>query len=228
MTFPSDLEKIQTISFQAYESPDFVQNLIDYEDAVKSGALVGGLIQLPLPASLEDNLSHTWNINHGAGNGQYAAIGADVSNKLISNVSNTAGTIIDKAAEMGGGHFDPNYFYSYVETRPREFSYSINIIPKNSSESGEISKIIKHFKKYSSPTTKNTMVSTFVWKMTLGNSLLSDSMKLGEKRWALSSVNTNYTGAGSSLFFEDGYSKQINLSLVFQEITTMYSKDWGE
>jgi len=226
MTFPSDIDPIQVIAFQAYDSPDFVQNLSDFENAQKSGALKGDVVQLPLPANLEDVLNHTWNINHGAGAGSLAGQGADVAKGFLSSMSMTLSQAIDTGVSMGGKHFDPNYFYSYVETQPRQFNYSINIIPKNSDESKTVAAIVKHFKKYSSPNTKAIMVSTHVWGMSVNNSLLSDSLKLSKKRWALTSVGTNYTGAGSSLFFEDGYPKQINLSLTFQEITTMYSNDW--
>jgi len=221
--WPANLEEKQKMTFGINEMPNQAQDLINYISANTNSKPIDVII-LPLPPQMEDTMTHTWDKSKGL-----VAAGTTT----VVDLAKGAGSrfhldgVIDSAQNKYGAIPDPNFFYAYQGSDPRSFSYSINMIPNNAEEAALISKIIFMFKKYSSPK-KGKAVKNFAWKITVANKKISNLLNFSVNPWALTSVTTNYTGAGSSLFFEDGNPKQINLSLTFQEIATVYSEQWKE
>ena len=220
-TWPTDLKSDQKIGFGWADMPDQMQNITDYRAASTSGA-PGGVIFLPLPAQIEDNLSHTWNKTKGMGSATLQK-GLDL---VKGGVDALSGGLATAFMDATGQHLDPNFFYTYQYTEPRVFTYSVNMIPKNAQEAETISIIVKLFKTFSSPR-RGTFVKNYKWGIEISNPAMKEMTKFDKNPWALTSVTTNYSGAGSALFFDDGNPKQINLTLVFQEMQTMYDSDWA-
>lgn len=222
-TWPADLKSDQNIVFMPSPMPDQMQNLTNYKDAASKPGGPLDIIMLPMPAQIEDTMSHTWNKTKGL----KASVLNMGKNLLVGAADKFSGGAASTYLDATGQHLDPHFFYTYQFSDPRTFNYSINMIPKNSGESSSIQKIVKIFKKYSSPTTQGgTFVKNFHWAIIPNNSAILDMTKFDKKAWALTNVTTNYTGAGSALFFDDGNPKQINLTLTFQEMETIYSEDW--
>ena len=229
--FPQDLlndEPNHAIGFAFGLLEKQVEKTKDYKEKVDPKGGLIGIHFLPLPANIEDSSSHDWERKEGLGsqmiNKGAAALGSAVGSK--SNILAGGVDIIKTAADVNGFKTDPNYTYVYQGSAPRSFNYSVNMIPRNAGEASAIQTIIKDFKKYSSPEKSSTNIRNSYWQIEIINLKLKEMTKFDAKAWALTSVTTNYTGAGSALFFEDGMPKQINLSLVFQEIETIYREDW--
>jgi len=214
--FPSDLKEENTIIFSYAQMPSTKQQTIDYS-SLRINFNPIGAIALPLPANMEETSTHNYDLTDGLTNKALNAVG-DFIAKSASAVS--------VAKDSLGASLDPHFFQAYINTQPRSFSYNINMIPRNKAEANQIMNIILAFKKYSSPISSGLFLRNHMWAITINNKQLAKATKFDVKMFALASVTTNYTGAGSALFYKDGMPKQINLSINFVEQGTMYENDW--
>jgi hypothetical protein len=216
----------QIIGFAYGNLKNQAEEIKDYKQKSNPKGGILGINYLPLPANIEDSSTHDWERKESF-SAQLMNYGIDQAYSLaqLNPVSGKAADIAKMAMDANGIKVDPNYTYVYQGSAPRSFTYSINMIPKNAGEATAIMKIIKDFKKFSAPF-KETFVKNSYWQLEIVNDKLRDMTNFSKKAWALTSVTVNYSGAGSALFFDDGMPKQINLSLSFQEIETIYRDDW--
>ena len=219
--YPSDLKSEYQISFGWAMMPDQTQSLTDYRQKATSSR-PGGAIFLPLPDTIEDTSTHTWNLSSG--------IGSKALSTLIEGFKSSADLATFGAAsaymEATGANVDPNHFYTYQQSEPRAFNYSIKMVPRNAGEAAEIADIVKKFKKYSSPDKDSgTFVKNYKWGIEFGNDKLNEMTKFNIKPWVLLNVTTSYTD-GKALFFDDGMPKSVILTLSFAEMEVIYDADW--
>jgi hypothetical protein len=229
-SWPQDLfdEGNQVIGFAFGNLSKQVKEIKDYKQKVNPKGGLLGIHYLPLPANIEDNTTHDWESRESFGaQMENYAINEGYSLGSMNPVGRRAIDIVKMKLDSEGFKVDPNYTYVYQGSAPRNFTYSINMIPKNADEALAIQKIIKDFKKFSAPF-KEQHVRNSYWQIEIVNVKLRDMTIFDKKAWALTSVSVNYSGAGASLFFEDGMPKQINLSLAFQEIETIYRSDYSK
>ena len=220
----SDNSGVYSIGFGYEKMPTQEGHLTDYREYAVTKSEPQGIVYLPLPAQLEEGSNHVWNLTKSISSQMKGKLESFATSAVDVATFGSASTYKDAV----GLHLDPNFFYTYQHSEPRSFSYSINMIPKNSNEAETILEIIKTFKKYSSPIKGDHFVQNYKWVIEIGNKKLAEATKFGINPWVLVGVNTNYTGGGSALFFEDGMPKQINLSLTFNEMKTMHDEDWGK
>ena len=226
--WPTDLEPEMQIGFAFGDmQKQKTAELSNYKNIGSLKGRSGGIHFLPLPTNLEDSSQHDWGMKNNFGSKVKSAIVSSMGDAIAA--TGNLGSMFTNTARMyadsEGYYFDPKYIYQYQGSAPRQFTYSISMIPKDASEASAIKNIIKDFKKFSSPIA-SMMATNSYWTLNIANKYISELANFDKKTWALTTVTTNYTGAGSALFFEDGTPKQINLTLVFQEIETIYRHDW--
>jgi hypothetical protein len=226
--FPSNLRD-NKISFSAYKAPDQVQNLTNFISANKTPNPAGVTIELPVPEKFEDSATHTWTQNTSADfKLKQSALdyvrGGGTDPSMFSKV---LGSVKNAVLNSGGLYFDPNFFYVYQHSEPRQFTYAINMVPENSEDAKQMIEIIKLFKKYASPISGPLFIENHMWSIEPSNRELNKAMRLDTKFWAIVNISSDFTGAGIGLFYADGMPKQVNLSITFQEMKTMYIQDWS-
>lgn len=234
--FPRDIgdNNVPYVLFTPYNMPDQTQRLTNYEQAVKVGAPVGEVVILPVSENIEDDTTHSWNMTESLSKqGGDALIDYGISKTSDYIEKRTGGKISKQNAggalkaikNTSGNTLDPEYFYVYQGSNPRSFVYSINMVPQTKNEAKNAIEIVKIFKKYSSPI-RGVFVKNYMWKIEPSGSI-GDAIKFDKHPWVITNVTSNWTGAGFAGFYEDGNPKQINLSISFAEMSTMYSDDWG-
>ena len=203
-------------------------------------ATIEGSVTLPFPNSLSDSQQHTWN----AEDGLMGTITGDISNMIAKKADGVFGKGNGKNAiehmmkyyrsasnAMGVRKLmrDPGTFQNYTGTAPRNFVLAYNFVPMNQQEAKTIKDIITWFKYFSSPTYGGTLalLSPHVFNINFaGNEYISQMFNM--QACVLTAINVDYGADGAFSLFQDGFPKQINLTLSFAENRITYAQEYED
>lgn len=123
---------------------------------------------------------------------------------------------------------DPGYFQNYTGSRPRQFTMSWELMPKNTTDADEIFSIIKSFKYYSSPSIGIrgvTLQAPHFFTLKITNGILDEMIAPGHM--VITDISVDYAPDGSmGIYVEDGFPKSINLSLTLEDVRMRTSEDY--
>jgi hypothetical protein len=146
--------------------------------------------------------------------------GEYVGRQMLGTANDTAGGLIGR----GEGKIpnpNPSLFFQGIPLRTHNFNWLF--VPRNETESENLHDMIKKFRDRVSPKKKNNFLTYPQMIDENGNDM---SEKYGTKflKSHVSSFNVNYTPAGTSAFYKNGYPVGVSLSMEIQEIE-MYTED---
>lgn len=141
----------------------------------------------------------------------------------------------------GGMAQNPNPTVIFKGPDLRSYNLSWTFTPRSATESENTKTIIRLLKQWSLPTPHfgNSMATLAYPGLAMVNFMPWDNLGKGEDGWtndsiirykmsALKSVNVNYAPSNVPAFYADGSNPAIiTLSISFQEVEYMVSKDWG-
>jgi len=158
--------------------------------------------------------------------------GGDASEYLGRQMLGGANETIGGLIGRGEGKIpnpNPSLFFQGIPLRTHSFNWLF--IPKTEDESRNLHSMIKKFRDRVSPKKKGNFL-TYPQMIQIGmydNDGNDMSEKYGTKflKSHVSSFNVNYTPAGTSAFYKDGYPVGVSLSMEIQEIE-MYAEEIPE
>lgn len=202
------------------------------------------MITLPIPSSLKDTQQHEWAteslltsavelgapIAKGIGKAVGSAIGVDVSDIAEPTVNYLKSGYSASAHMLGARKRLPNpgQFQTYNSSSLRSFDFSFTFIPESKEEAKNVIDIITTFKTFSSPSTDDTklsLMSPFMWIISVTNGVINKLMNL--KVCVCTNVDVTY-GTDKFDIFEDGMPKKIDLSLSFAESELTYAENYNK
>lgn len=178
---------------------------------------------LPLPNELLDSQSHRWEMETGI-IGQLA--GGMIDKMSIGGIS--ASKILAEASMSFGFRkplVDPGMFQNYGGSAPRNFNFSFDLIPNNSSEAESIMNIILNLKKFSLPRSIISGVSLlapFIFEIEIGNENMRKLINMNDV--VMTEIGVNYGADGNMQMFSNGMPKFIQLNLAFAERSVITSE----
>ena len=220
----------------------------------KDNMTLSSQVSLPYPNNISDSQDHSWNKENGflstAISGGIGAIAEGVGGalgkfadkftegkglkKLASGVvgDTSADTMIGQFANFNGIRkpmIDPGLFQNYTGSNPRNFVMSYTFIPNNAKEAQKIKEIILWFKMYSSPTLVSgsaVMLAPYCFNIDFGsNPYISEMFNM--KCAVITNMQVEYGADGGFQLFQDGFPKQINMTLNFAESELTYANAYG-
>lgn len=201
------------------------------------------MITLPIPSSLKDVQQHEWAseslltsavelgapIAKGIGKIAGEVTGIDVSG--VSSAMNYLKSGYSASVHMLGARKrlpNPGQFQTYNASSLRSFDFSFTFIPESKEEAKNVIDIITTFKTFSSPSTDDTklsLMSPFMWIISVTNGVINKLMNL--KVCVCTNVDVTY-GTDKFDIFEDGMPKKIDLSLSFSESELTYAENYNK
>ena len=199
----------ETFESRIFEAPQTISNIF-----------------LAIPeSSLIENFSHQWtdtldwsigiiNLIKKAG---HLAVQAAIRSRALSTIA----PLLQRSAELGfaafGYKINDLQAMSYQNLNLRSFQYIFNLIPKNDSEAETIIKMIRHIKKITTPSYKDTWVKyPAICDVSVYGGhgrMLYKTMLSGVQKFDI-----NYAPAGYMRTFKDGSPAQYTISLDIQEL----------
>lgn len=221
-SFPNDL--VQGTR-QFYTRIAFGQ--YDFSLAGGAGALsLGGSIKLPIPKRLNDNEMIVWE-EWSATNAALGAAEGVVTKTLGSVFGTSLAAGITAAAPMAGiasgRALNPFQYMMFKRPGFKEHTLEWVLSPNSQSESDDIQKIIKQFKKAALPTRESTFLMKYPQIALV--SFFPNKYLYTLKPSAITSVQVNYTGSGGPSFFKSGAPTVVTLSVNLKEIQLWESTD---
>lgn len=180
-------------------------------------------IALPLPNQIQDSQTHDWSESEG--------FVAQNLNKLVDKDLGVGGikTSVNKAlGELSSATgyrkpmVDPGYYQDYGGTKPRNFTFTWDLIPNSQAEADQIMSILYNLKKFTLPTATINGVSLqapYLFDILIGNERLSNIINLNNV--VCKSMEVNYAAEGALQFYADGIPKFIQLTMSFAERSTV-------
>lgn len=199
------------------------------------------VITLPLPGSLSDSQSHSWEQDNyleaiGTGIASAASVVSDVAGSGINAGIEKITNVIDSFNKFSGvasnimgvrkPTINPGFFQNYTSSGLRTFSFSFTFVPESQSEANDVMEIIKMFKAFSSPSTQlgdMMLLSPFKWYINVSNQKVNELISL--KECVCTSVTVTYGDDKFDCFY-DGMPKTIKMSLSFSECSLQYAKNY--
>ena len=190
-------------------------------------------IMLPLPNTLQDSTSHNWEVAEGLTQ-EAGTVAGSILDKFTSSLGGAGGVAssgIVKLARKAGFNMDPKYWQMYNGTMPRTFSFDWTFVPESRIDATNMIRMIKLLKISAAPGAREGLTSLLldspnIFTLTFSNPILNDTVRL--KEVVCTAINVDYMGQGYSDFYNNGYPKQVKLSMSFSERHTMYRQDYGE
>ena len=178
---------------------------------------------LPLPNELLDSQSHRWEMETGF-------IGQSVGGLVdkFSPFGINANKILAEASMSFGFRkplVDPGMFQNYGGSAPRNFNFSFDLIPNNSSEAESIMNIILNLKKFSLPRSIISGVSLlapFIFEIEIGNENMRKLINMNDV--VMTEIGVNYGADGNMQMFSNRIPKFIQLNLAFAERSVITSE----
>lgn len=246
--FKKSAEQIsKTVGVGGLSFNDFDKSIKDLKGKVKS--FLGDLdrselkcvITLPLPGSLSDSQSHSWEQDIyleaiGTGIADVASlVGGGVGSRInagiekIKNEKNSFNKYSGVASNIMGVRkptINPGFFQNYTSSGLRSFSFSFTFVPESQSEANDVMEIIKMFKAFSSPSTQlggTMLLSPFKWYINVSNQKVNELISL--KECVCTSVTVTYGDDKFDCFY-DGMPKTIKMALSFSECSLQYAENY--
>lgn len=154
--------------------------------------------------------------------------------EFITNKNQTLALIAESVFQVPvlgrtGSVVNPNVELLFTGPSLRDFSFSFRMSPRGKDEARDVKSIINFFKKNMAP--KLSEGNLF---LKAPNTFLLSYKGRGEqglnkiKECALKGCDVNYTPQGSYMTYEDGTMVSYFMTLSFQEIEPIYSKDYED
>lgn len=223
-------------------------NLVSY--LTNDNMTLQSQVSLPYPNNISDSQEHSWNRENSfmktalsnvgglltSGLGTLASSFAagkglkSVASKVTGNISFDTGLgQFTNYAGIRKPLIDPGLFQNYTGSNPRTFTMVYTFIPNNSKEAQKIKEIILWFKMYSSPTlvpNSAVMLSPYCFNLDFGsNPYISEMFNM--KCAVITNIQVDYGSDGNMQLFQDGFPKQINLTMTFSEAELTYANAYG-
>lgn len=125
---------------------------------------------------------------------------------------------------------NPNMELLFTGPKLRSFTFAFKFTPRFSKEAEEIKKIIRVFKKHSSPRKgSNFLKSPDIFQIRyLGEGSRNHKFLNRFKLCALTNMTVNYTGDGVYATYNDGTPVSSIMTLTFNELTPVYNEDYND
>ena len=167
------------------------------------------------------------------GNGQnlvQSAFAAAAVNQLGGNVD--LGSLISRST---GQVLNPNMELLFKGVKLRSFTFTYDLVARDSGESSIIKGMIRTLKTSMAPR-KTTGASTGalfisaprVFQLEFKKGPNKHPFLPSFKPMALVSMNVNYTGSGTYATYMDGTPVHLNMQLSFQELNPVYNEDYND
>ena len=194
---------------------------------------VGGMQEgFPGAASRTTDILKLLKESLNTGIGQ-AAIQAKIANIAVRVLQpNGAPDLLSRA---GGIQFNQNIELLFSGVSLREpFVFTFDMAPRSEREAREIKDIIRSFKKYSAVSKGNDTGGAAGLFLKAPQVFRVRYMSGGKKHpflnkfkiCALQQITTNYTASGTYATYPDATPVNMNMTLVFQELTPIYYEDY--
>ncbi len=177
------------------------------------------VIALPMPNELSDLQRHDFSVETG--------IAKEIFDKIPG--SSLLQKTVSKTAQVGNQQTiiaSPGYFQNYTGSKPRDFTFTFNLIPNNKEEADSILDIINNIKRFSSPEDQSgafLIAPNFFW-IRFSNDTLNLLTQI--QPCFVTEVKTDYAGSGILETTFDGMPKQIKLEISICEIRALTQSDW--
>ncbi len=190
------------------------ETLKKYHEKMNIGETVT-TIALPLPNELQDNQSHDWSEDKGVV-GTLGSVLYDTSVGGI-NVNKFLGSMSDQTG-MRKPMADPGYFQNYEGSKPRNWTFTFDLIPNSPAEAGDMYEILYILRQYSLPDSTMdgvSIVAPHFFDIELSNYIIDDLMDM--KGVVMTNMTIDWGADGNMQFLPDGTPKYIKLTLSFAE-----------
>lgn len=235
-----------TFSSMLSSISDSAESIVnEVSSVISSGKFsIQGQIVLPLPDDIIDAQSHIWGEQTSLlyENGSEAlkltapkvnvpAVGETVNkgiNKILEKLD--LGSAITHTSHLLGIRkpvLDPSFFQSYSGSALRSFSMIFNFIPESVEEAQTIQNIILTFKNWTSPSKTAgsiVMLSPLYFQIEFGNPYITQMFNMNCV--VCKEIQVNYGADGNMQQFQDGFPKQITLTLAFNEAKLSYADNY--
>ena len=190
----------------------------------KDGLSTLHTIVLPVPNSMQDSATHDWSVERGVAGEVIGALkGSGLGGLFAKGMAKAA-----DMANMRKPLEDPGFFQSYAGTQPREFTFSFDLVPNNTTDVSNIYQIVQTLKKYSSPSTVVShaiILSPHYFQIEIPNPYIDTLMMA--KDVVLKSINVDYGADGYMQQTPDGVPKYMKLDMTFAERKMMTQEMYG-
>jgi hypothetical protein len=222
--FPADItahrDYIAIIAEQEVADVSFQELMVKTDLKMNSHMVNLGYAILPIPANIQEGMIHNWNVTSGL---------TEEFQQKLEDTFGRAGIVWNSAKKTlsrSGVHLDPHYLQTYEGTAPRTFDMEWAFIPQNKDEADTLRNMIKTFKGWASPqpdSAKIMIQQPATWKLKFSTTV-EDMIRFTDM--VVTNISVNYAPNGYSDFFNDGFPKQVNLSISFAERRTTYREHW--
>jgi len=203
---------------------------------------------LPLPNDISEGLGHNWSEN-GKGTldtitngiaGIFSAFKGTNNLDSLSGIGDTFGKsamstitdLSDVASKVTGTQaltYNENKLLQYTDTDFRSITLKWKLVPNNQRENLVLQEIITKLKAYSSPQAvagKILLRAPFFCRLMFFNPTLNDALQFDE--CVMTSIDVNYSGAGTMETFKDHMPKVMDLSITFKDREPKTLQHWAK
>ncbi len=178
---------------------------------------------IPLPNQLSEIYSHEWGEETGAVKAMTDKL---TSEGALKDASTALSRIADSTGAMKAV-VDPQFFKDYKSSKPREFNFSIDLMPKTAAEGQLMMQLVRELKMWSAPmasATSAVLIAPTFFIITFSNPVIQDTVR--PKPVVLSRISLDYGPSGFIETTLDGVPKVMRLELTFLEKEAMVMGDW--
>ena len=237
----SEINNMMDTVLQVGENMSLVRDTVDF---LKQGSFeVTGQIVLPLPDNLLDNQSHVWGEEDSLiSKGANPFLEKGLKDTKLGQVSDyvglggfvkemTIGSGITRGSNLLGIRkpvLDPSFFQTYSGSSLRSFTMIFHFIPESVDEAQTIQQIILTLKNWTSPSigVKNVvMLAPLYFKIEFGNPFITQMFNMNCV--VCKEIQVDYGADGNMQQFQDGFPKQITLTMSFSEAKLSYANNYN-
>lgn len=156
----------------------------------------------------------------------------DVKSEVRTYLAGQAVGVNNLLSRLNGKVLNPNLELLFQGPQLRPFNFTFKLSPRSAEEAKVVKKIIRYFKKNMAPIVGDQGLfiqapNIFKIEYQYGKSSPHPGLNL-IKECALTNCSVDYTPLGSYMTYPDGTMVSYTLSLQFQEIEPVYSRDYKD
>lgn len=225
-TFMMFVNTIDSLADITEASPEAIKKISEVDENSKTTTIWG--CGLPLPNTMIDAQSHSWEQSDSAVSG-IVSKGVDILDNAIST-SFDVGKVVKELAYRAGMRqptINPLYWQNYTGSEPRTFSFAWDLVPRSKEEGDQMVEILRKLKQYSSPKLAVgglSLLSPYTFDVSISNGKIDSVLKL--KNMAIKTLDINYMADGGAQFHYDGTPKHVTLTMQLVELRTIVADDY--
>lgn len=184
-------------------------------------------VALYIPGSFKESSGSSWEMQNIIG-GPAEGLSSGAANELATLAKTAMGSKISSTASAYTGSIAmPLDLLVYGGPNPIDLTFSFKMIAISSAENIAIDKIVRNFKKASSPKQITAGMLTYppIWDIDFsGAKSLGYGDKSGYSWMALTGCNVSYSGESNIQVYADELATEVNLDLTFKCVKKFMDK----